>query len=854
MNEIKLRIDGREVTGREGQTIFEIARSCGIEIPTLCHDDRVETYGSCGICTVEAEGIPKLLRSCSAVAADGMVIHTNTERVRKNRRATLELLLSDHIGDCRPPCAAACPAETDCQGYAGLIANGEYEQALRLIKEKLPLPASIGRVCPHPCESECRRKLAEEPVSIAALKRFAGDMYLGLQTAEIAPPTGKSIAVIGGGPGGLTAAYFLRIAGHSVTVFEAMPEMGGMLRYGIPEYRLPKSVLSSEIKTIQETGIVFRNNIQIGRDISLETIRSQHDAVVVAAGAWLSMALGCRGEELDGVFGGIEFLLDVSVGNLAGSDFAGKNIAVVGGGNSAMDACRTAIRLGADNVYSIYRRTKNEMPAEAIEIHEAEEEGVVFKTLTNPIELIGENGRVKSVRLQLMELGQPDSSGRRSPVPIEGSEETIAVDIVIVAIGQKPNLNPAFGLSEIGRTKYGTIAADEHTFLTDTPGVFAIGDVANKGADIAVRAIGEGRRAADVICRYLSGQELQSKTPYYSKTEKSADDFAHIEKSPRIKTHCRSAADRRNDFNETTSGMTEDAAKQEAARCLECGCIDFFECRLIEYANQYDVYPEKYSGKRHKHTTRNDHPHIHRNPEKCILCGLCVRVCDQTVGASAWGLVGRGFDTEVQPALDTDLRDTDCVSCGMCAALCPTGALTQIMPIAKQVPFKEDITETVCGLCSVGCKMRLASKGSMITRSLPVDLLCHKGAFGFGQTPPSNDNPSADTLDRLNQLEKAELIVAVGSNIVTEYGVAAMKIQSAVKKGARLLLFSDTDSILDHAADTKMSINIPSDDMKKTIETSMIDPQKTVIIFEKNSVNTDTTRMLEEISSGYIVL
>ena len=284
MNEIKIKlnIDGIEVSGFQGQTILDIARENGIDIPTLCHDERVEMYGSCGLCVVEAEGTPKLLRSCSTYAADGMIIKTNTERLRQNRKTALELLLSDHTGDCRAPCSLACSAQTDCQGYVKFISEGKYDEALKLIKEKIPLPASIGRVCPHPCEEACRRELVEEPISICALKRFAGDVDLAqgeLYTAEVGISTEKNAAIIGGGPGGLTAAYFLRLQGHGVTIYDAMPQMGGMLRYGIPEYRLPKKILQREIDSIEKIGVTFKNNTKIGRDVTLEYLRDNYDAV-----------------------------------------------------------------------------------------------------------------------------------------------------------------------------------------------------------------------------------------------------------------------------------------------------------------------------------------------------------------------------------------------------------------------------------------------------------------------------------------------------------------------------------------------------------------------------------------------
>ena len=670
MSEIKLTINNIQLTGTAGQTIHDIALAGGIKIPTLCHSELVDASGACGMCVVEAEGNPRLLRACSTVAADGMVIFTESDRIRKNRKMALELLLSDHTGDCVAPCTLACPAQTDCQGYVKLIAEGKYIEAYELVKEKVPLPASIGRVCPHPCEDACRRELVEEPISIMDLKRFASDIVLGVGAppADIPAESGKNIAVIGGGPGGLSVAYFLRLKGHAVTVYEAMPFMGGMLRYGIPEYRLPKALLQKEIDLIEKTGVVLNCNVRIGDDMSLEELRQKFDAVIVAAGAWTSTGLRCPGEETDGVLGGIYFLQDA-----ADYDFTGQKVAIVGGGNTAMDACRTAIRLKADKVYNIYRRTRDEMPAEEIEIIEAEEEGVIFRNLTNPLEIIaGENGKVSKMRLQLMELGEPDASGRRAPVALEGQEETLEVDVVIAAIGQK--LNPK-GFEEIELTRWGTIIADEFSFLTNLDGVFAIGDATNDGADIAITAIGEAKKAAEMVDRFLSGAELTYSPGYLVKDEKTSEDFKDKTRESRAKMPHRSPDERRKDFEEINHGLSEEQAKKEATRCLECGCHDYFECKLIEYANQYVVKPEKYDGVKHCRNEENDIPGIHRTPDKCVLCGLCVRLCEESVGAGVLGFVNRGFDTVVQPAGD----QSECEGCAKCADVCPTGAMQKVM-------------------------------------------------------------------------------------------------------------------------------------------------------------------------------
>jgi len=732
----RLNINGKEVTGRPGQTILEVARENGIEIPTLCYDERIDIYGACGLCVVEVEGIPKLLRSCATEISNGMIIHTETERVKGSRKVALELLLSDHVGDCRPPCRQACPAHTDCQGYVGLIANGQYREALELIKEQLPLPASIGRVCPHPCEDACRRQLVEEPVSIAWLKQFVADVDLKSGDAflpETKPPSGKAVAIVGGGPAGLTAAYFLAKEGHQVVIYEAMPKAGGMLRYGIPQYRLPKEVLDQEIEIIERMGVDIVTNTRVGKDVSFDYLRQSFDAVYVAIGAWASSGMRCPGEKLDGVIGGIEFLEAVASHKPVR---LGKKVAVVGGGNTAMDACRTAVRLGAEEVYLLYRRTRAEMPAADIEVIEAEEEGVIFHFLVAPLEIIGEDGKVRKIKLQQMELGEPDASGRRRPVPIPGRETVLDVDNVIAAIGQKVVPD---GIDGVALTKWNTIIADEQTFMTNLPGVFAGGDAINNGPGIAIEAIGHARKAADTISSYLKGEVVPYQEPYYAKREDlTPEDFADREKISRPHMAHLAPEDRKHNFREIVFGYTEEQAQKDAMRCLECGCGDVFECKLIRYAHEYNVNPGRVAGEVHQRNFKDVHPFIDRNPDKCILCGLCVRVCDEIMGVTALGLVNRGFDTVVQPEFGLPLQETGCLSCGQCVSVCPTGALQERLTIGKSVPLETQETKTICSYCSVGCNLNLKTKGDLLVKSVPdkgskVDggLLCVKGRFGF---------------------------------------------------------------------------------------------------------------------------
>ena len=570
-----------------------------------------------------------------------------------------------------------CPAGTDCQGYVKLIAEGDDHAAVKLIKDKLPLPASIGRVCPHPCEKACRRQMVEEPISIARLKYFAADRDLAENTfrPDVAPDTGKSVAVIGGGPAGLTAAYFLRVKGHSVTIYDAMPKMGGMLRYGIPAYRLPKNIVDREVKEIEDLGVTMVNNFRIGRDATLADLRAKFDAVYVAVGAWRSSSMRCPGEELEGVLGGIDFLRHVSFYN-SGDEAKpeiGKSVAIVGGGNTAMDACRSAVRLGAENVYVIYRRTRAEMPAEDVEIEEAIEEGVEFKFLTNPAEIFaGDDGKVKTVKLQVMELGEPDASGRRSPVPVEGKFEYIDVDTVICAIGQTID---AAGFDELEKTKKGTIAADEKSFATSLEGVFAGGDATNRGASIAIEAIGEANKAADVIDSYLAGATVPYRKPFVSEREVTPEMFADRERIARVQMPTRPADERRCDFDEIYLGLPEDAARAEAKRCLSCGCHDYGECKLIKYADEYDVHPERLAGAKNVAPIEEKLVVIERNPSKCILCGLCYRVCDEVAKKGLLGIVGRGFTSVIKPEFDTPDKIAGCADCHLCVDECPTGAL-----------------------------------------------------------------------------------------------------------------------------------------------------------------------------------
>jgi len=408
-----------------------------------------------------------------------------------------------------PVCQRTCPINLDIRTYVGQIADGKYAESLATIRKKLPFPLSIGRVCPHPCEGECNRGYMDEPISICFLKRYVADVEINsnvepkIQVPDETYP--EKIAIIGGGPSGLTCAYHLALLGYSnnITVFEALPEPGGMFRVGIPEYRLPKAILAKDIEFITKHGVEIKCGVRIGKDITFDDIKSDYDAVLLAIGAHKGMSMRVKNEEAEGCFEGVKYLRDAGLGN----EIPNKGTCiVVGGGNVAMDVARTSLRVGFDQVNLLYRRTRKEMPASPWEVDAAEEEGVAFHFLVAPQEVVVKDGKAVGMKCLKMELGEPDASGRRKPVPIEGSEFVMDSDTVFAAIGQVTDnslVDEKFGF-KFGRKL--NFEVNPRTFETNVEGVFASGDAAT-GANIAVRACAGGKTAAESIHKYLRGMK-----------------------------------------------------------------------------------------------------------------------------------------------------------------------------------------------------------------------------------------------------------------------------------------------------------------------------------------------------------
>ncbi len=507
------------------------------------------------------------------------------------------------------PCKATCPADTSAQGYIALIAQGRYQEALEVIKQYNPFPATVGRVCHHPCETECNRGKVDKPVAICALKRFVADtVYAQWESGqagelrelapfpwapeELPPPEKRRVAIVGAGPAGLSAAHFLARMGYQVTIFEALPVAGGMARVGIPAYRLPREVLNREIDEILKLGVELKLNHPV-RDIN-KLFEEGFAAIFLAIGAHEPQKLHIPGEDVArGVFHGVPFLRAVALGEKA---YLGERVVVIGGGNTAIDTARTALRLGSKDVTIVYRRTRAEMPANEWEIEEALEEGVKLEILAQPIEVLHENGYVTGIRCVRMQLGEPDASGRRRPIPIEGSEFDIPCDGLVAAIAQAPEisfLDPDHGL-EI--TRQGTFKVNPQTLETNRPGIFAGGDAA-AGPGALIKAIAAGRRGALSIDRYLRGAPLLTPRellplPTHELTEAEiADLLAHkqVDLRPRVETPKAPVEARVGDFREVELCLSEEQAQAEANRCLKCGlCSECYQCVLACKAHAID--------------------------------------------------------------------------------------------------------------------------------------------------------------------------------------------------------------------------------------------------------------------------
>jgi formate dehydrogenase major subunit len=723
-----LEIDGRTLSGRAGQTILEVCRDNGIEVPTLCYEPKLPGFGACRMCVVEVDGEDTPPISCSREAEAGLVVRTQTPRLRQIRKTNLELIFSDHNAYCLPPCQNKCPSHIDIPGFLKANTEGDFVESARIFKRTIPFPSILGRVCPAPCEEHCRRDEVEEAIAIRDSHRYAGDEVLKLQAAGARPPrpfdqepaSGRRVAVIGSGPAGMSAAYYLALDGHSVTVFERDPEPGGMLRYGIPQYRLPKvEVLEAEYEAVWDLGVRLVADAELGVDFTLDDLQNEgFDAVLVAIGCYDTNELGIPGEDARGVIDGLEYLRIATLG-LPYPDHAGKRVVVIGGGFTSMDCARTSIRQGCSEVTLVYRRDMKDMPA-ANEVHEMLEEGARAIFQASPTRVVTDAaGAVTGVEFQRMALGAPDSSGRRRPEPMAGTEFIIDCDRVLLAIGQAPDLAwLARGAEGVRTSSRGRLEADAVTFGTGRPGVFGTGDV-RTGSATVVEAIAEGRRASHAINAYLQGQDLDEIRTRQILAEPQPEFLSIVPytaevKEPRLRLRAMPADERSRSYVEYEIPYTQAEAMRESARCLQCTCEAIGYCDLrrqgIEYGTTLrtlepgrtglsvrSVAENRFTGVNHDYIRDDSHAFILREPSRCIDCGRCANVCKEVVGAACYDFMRTGFDTLVTTPLDMSLNTTPCVSCGRCAETCPTGAL---MPKPRVLEAYE-VDESRCILCGI---------------------------------------------------------------------------------------------------------------------------------------------------------
>ncbi len=659
-----LTIDGKTVQAYEGQTLLSVAIDNGItDIPNLCDDEKLEPTSACRMCLVHIEGEPRPLPSCNIAALPGMKVTTKSDELFHIRRTNLEMMLSDHNAYCQPPCQVDCPTHIDIPGYLELIAKGSMKEAARLVKEVLPFPYILGLTCPAPCQKACRRALVEEEIAICRMHGHAAEACLLDPPVPFVqdPPTGKRVAVVGAGPAGLTCAYYLALKGNYCKVFDMQPQPGGMLRYGIPEYRLQKDMMDLEIDHVWQLGVDLQTNVKLGVDFTMDDLFAEgFDAVYLGIGNWTSNELPAQNADADGVINAIAYLGEKVEGKPVPVK-EGNEVVVIGGGFTAFDCTRTSLRLGA-KVHTMYRRSRQEMNAHGATQEESEDgeaEGTDLQFYVSPTKVVTGNGKVTGVEFQRTKLGEPDAKGRQRPIPIPGSEFVIECDTVIPALGQSPDTSVLDEKSGVKWTKQTTIQTDPHTYMTDRYGVFAGGDV-QMGSKTIIECVGQGKLAARSIHAFLNGEDMKEVARRLELEERKPDLFDIVPYKPvepKVKMPMLPYEERKRNFKLIELGYLQEQAQREAARCLQCACPD---------------------------------------------CTQCVRVCHDVIGPDCYGMFGKGFDTIVSTPFNVSLHDTDCVSCGACVQVCPTGSLMMAERHLTRYAFALDRC-IFCGDCVEVC-------------------------------------------------------------------------------------------------------------------------------------------------------
>jgi formate dehydrogenase major subunit len=653
---INVTIDGIKIEARERDTVLIAARSAGIDIPTMCYLEGRRSPETCGVCMVEVEGYDVFMPACALRVSEGMVVRTDTEAVRKVRRAALELLLSDHLGDCEALCERACPAHIDIPRFVRLQADGKHAAAIAVIKERMAFPGILGRICPMFCERACRRKDIDEPVSICALKRFAADWDMASDQPhqpEKKPDSGKKVAIIGAGIAGLTAAYHLLQEGHACTIFDSRKRPGGLLRHVIPGFRLPQAVVDFEIDRISELGLQYILGKSVGKDVSFEDLRRDFDAVLVATGAALEIRPPIAG--IEDAASAASFLEEIKDG---GSLSEVKSAVIVGSGPADLDLARALIRLNVQRVVYLPGKRVSGGADAGNQLDIACVEGVMVRE-----ECIVQ-------RIERLKTGT-----YRVDVESGGKEESIEAERVFFA-GEMSEDESFLDRLGIHKTITGE-RVDRQTMATNMTGVFAAGSVVRPRIH-AVQASAMGSLAARSISRYLRGEPMADKhTVHVVMSDLSEQESARMleDASPKSRYAARHSESLEMNF-EANQGFDEDTATREAKRCLQCACAAKDDCLLRDLSSEYDADPRFYRGVRKTFERDSSHPDIIYESSKCIRCGKCILIAEEAHESLGLTVLGRGFKVRVGVPFNETIKAGLREVAIRCAEVCPTGALS----------------------------------------------------------------------------------------------------------------------------------------------------------------------------------
>ncbi len=679
---LKLTIDGRIVQAQPGETVLDVARREGIDIPALCHIPGTPAWGACRLCLVEVEGLTKLQAACTTWVQEDMVVKTDTPRVRARRTSYLKMYLSDHNAYCEAPCTHACPTHIDIPAYLAALASGDAAGAATLVREELPFPGILGRICPRYCEPVCRRGQIDEPIAICALHRAAADHSSGARLASGAT-SGKRVAVIGAGPAGLAAAWFLVERGHRVTLYDMSEKPGGSLRYTIPEFRLPEKVLDKELQPLWDAGARFVGGSKLGYEVDPDGLFDAGvEAVIISVGSEEPSVPAVPGG--DAALNGLEILRRVREGHPV--RFADQTV-VVGDGVAALDVARTALRAGAMDVLVVAPHEEDAIPAGIRDLSAALEEGVRFEfgALIKRVNVAA--GKVMGVTCA--RIAWDEGASRE----IEGSDFEVTGATVVLASDPPP------------ASSGGRLQAHPFTGRTSREGVFAAGDAVT-GAESVIHAVAGGKRAALAVDAWLRGHDLAAlearleaygrlpylqqlgdapeigdlgrrlaeRSPVWLKMGASAEPAARATMPKAGKAKRLSSVE-----VEVEKGFSLAAARAEAERCLQCVCPSLGECELQRLGTEYEITANDLvtGGSRVRVVQpQHEHPFIRRDMNRCIACGRCVRVCRDVAGPACYDFTSRGFNINVDTPYGEALQLADCITCGRCVTTCPTGALT----------------------------------------------------------------------------------------------------------------------------------------------------------------------------------